>query len=358
MENIDKKFADGTNKVLLTDFDFEEIRKLVTDLKEPGYRAGQLFQWLISGEDFSGMTNLSNSFRQKLSSFSRAVGIEIIKNIPSKDGSQKFLYKLFDGNIIEGVLMKYKYGNTLCVSTQVGCRMGCAFCASGIDGLIRNLSAGEIAGQVYAVNKFMGGNSQKREITNIVLMGSGEPLDNYENTLKFLKIITSKEGLNISQRNISLSTCGLTDGIYKLADENMAVNLCLSLHAPFDGIRNKIMPVSKKYDLKSVIDACKYYFEKSGRRVIFEYALIDNVNDSKECAVKLKELLKGFSAHLNIIRLNYVKEKKLKPSSKERMEIFTEELKRQGVSFTIRRTIGAEIGGACGQLRRSYSNNE
>ena len=256
---------------------------------------------------------------------------------------------------IEGVLMSYKHGNTICISTQVGCRMNCAFCASGLDGLVRNLTAGEMVGEVLAVNNDLGNGD--RQITNIVLMGSGEPLDNYDNVIKFINMISDANGINISKRNISLSTCGLCDKIYNLADDLGGVTLTISLHAPNDKIRGQIMPINKVYNIDEILKAVKYYFDKTGRRIIFEYSMIKGVNDSVDCAKELSLLLKGLPCHVNLINLNYVKEKGLQSSGKEPVQAFLKVLDKNGISATIRRTMGRDIEGACGQLRRKILKN-
>lgn len=253
--------------------------------------------------------------------------------------------------------MKYKYGNTICVSTQVGCRMNCAFCASGLEGLIRNLTPGEILGQVVMVNKD-NKIDDHRSITNIVLMGSGEPFDNYDNVIKFLKLVNDEKGLNISLRNVSLSTCGLCDKIKRFAEENLPVTLTISLHAPDDEIRGKIMPISKKYSIKDIMEAVKYYFEKTKRRIVFEYSLINNTNDKNEHAIKLAKVLKGLSCHVNLISLNPVKEKGLKSSSQDNTKLFMDTLIKNKISCTLRRSLGQDIEGACGQLRRKYIKEE
>ena len=262
--------------------------------------------------------------------------------------------ELSDGNVIESVLMKYKYGNTQCISTQVGCRMNCAFCASGLNGLARNLSSGEIASEIFAVNREAGGNLENRKVTNVVLMGSGEPLDNYANVVKFLREITADGGINISQRNISLSTSGLVPEMYKFADEKMGVNLSVSLHNPFDEKRRRIMPVAKKYSVKDILGACSYYFEKTGRRYIFEYSLIKGENDTKECADELIRLLSGRPCHVNLIRLNEVKERNLLATDDKYAYSFLGLLEKGGLSASLRRRIGTDIDGACGQLRNRY----
>ena len=301
------------------------------------------------------MTDLSKAFREKLSDGFDAQPVKIIKHLQSVDGTMKFLFALRDGNVIEGVLMKYNHGYSLCISTQVGCRMRCAFCASGLHGLVRNLEAGEILGEVIAVNKFLGGAlGENRKIINIVLMGSGEPLDNYDNTIKFLRLVSEKNGINISQRNISLSTSGIVPKMYDLANENVSVNLTVSLHSPFDEERQKIMPVAKTYKINQILDACANYFEKTGRRYIFEYVLIKGENDTSAHAEALISLLKGRPCHINLIRLNEVKENDLKCGTDKEAYRFMGVLEKAGLSATVRRKMGEDIDGACGQLRQRY----
>ena len=344
-------------KKLLGNYNLIELKDLLKSLGEKPFRAEQIFRSLSLNLDFSEMTDLSLAFRSKLEQEYVAKPVEIIKALKSKDGTEKFLYKLADGNVIEGVLMKYQYGYTLCVSTQVGCRMGCAFCASGLNGLVRNLEPAEILGQVLVANKYLGGLADKRKIIHIVLMGSGEPLDNYQNTLKFLDLVSLKGGINISQRNISLSTCGLVDNIYRLADANVSVNLTISLHSPFDQERKLIMPVAKAYSITQILDACAYYFEKTGRRYIFEYVLIKDNNDTPRHADELIRLLKGRPCHVNLIRLNEVKEKDLKSTADKDAYRFLGMLEKAGISATVRRRMGEDIDGACGQLRQHYLEN-
>ncbi len=339
---------------ILQDYTQQELTDYLT--AEYGIKpfvAVQIYQWLTKATDFDGMTNISKNLRERLSADCVAVAAKIVKTLTSQlDGTKKFLFRLSDGNVAEGVLMSYKYGNTLCVSTQVGCRMGCKFCASTIGGLIRNLSAGEILGQVLAVNAL--GNGKERYVTNIVLMGSGEPLDNFDNVVKFLRLVSASEGINISLRNVSLSTCGIVPNIRKLADMNLPVNLTLSLHNPFNDQRKEIMPVSRAYSVEEAIDACKYFFERTGRRIIIEYTLIDGQNDSYSHALKLASLLRGMSVHVNVIALNPVKETGLKGTSERVLRQFLQYLDKLGVSATRRRTMGQDIEGACGQLRRRY----
>lgn len=342
-------------KDCLLNYDYEQLNSIILGLGEKSFRTGQIFKALHLGLDFSEMTELSKPFREKLAELYIAQPLKIIKSLKSVDGTEKFLYALYDGNVIEGVLMKYKYGYTLCVSTQVGCRMGCAFCASGLNGLIRNLSSGEILAQVITANKYIsGGLGDKRKIINVVLMGSGEPLDNYDNTVGFLKIVSEKNGINISQRNISLSTSGLVNKMYNLSDENVSVNLTVSLHSPFDDERARIMPVAKRFKIKEILDACANYFNKTGRRYIFEYVLIKGNNDTVRHADKLIELLKGRPCHVNLIRLNEVKENSLISTTDKEAYRFLGLLEKGGLSATLRRRMGEDIDGACGQLRQRY----
>lgn len=336
----------------LLDLDYEEVEQLMLSFGEKKFRAKQLFLAMNLYKSPSEITNLSKDFLKKLEQDFVFCPLEIYKKFTSKDGTIKFLYKLCDGNIIEGVLMSYKYGNTLCVSTQVGCRMGCKFCASTLGGLVRNLTVGEILAQVLCVNReIMGGLSDKRKITNVVLMGSGEPLDNYENVVKFFRLVSSPNGINISLRNISLSTCGLVPKIKQLADENLQITLTISLHAPNDELRQKTMPIANKYKISEIMDAVRYYFDKTKRRIVFEYALIDGVNDTFECADELSKLTKGLSCHINLIPLNTVKERGLVGTTRKRAYAFMERLTKNGTSCTVRRTMGEDIEGACGQLR-------
>ncbi|MDE6399159.1 MAG: 23S rRNA (adenine(2503)-C(2))-methyltransferase RlmN [Clostridiales bacterium] len=325
-------------------------------LGQPAFRARQIFKWLHNGSDFSQMSDLPLSLRAALAEKFVAQPLAIHKSFPSADGSVKFLYRYADGNIIDGVYMPHTYGNTLCVSTQAGCRMGCAFCASGIGGLVRNLSAGEIVAQVVAVNAFLGGSIADRKISNIVLMGSGEPLDNYENVTKFLRIVSHKNALNIGMRSISLSTCGIVENVRRLADEGYGVTLSLSLHATTDESRQELMPIAKKYGLRDVIEAMQYYFQKTGRRVIYEYALVKEKNMNFFDAKRLRDLTRGYPCHVNLIRLNYVKEKGLQGCSEEEAARFLQKLTDMGVSATLRRSFGNDVGGACGQLRRKYTD--
>ena len=341
---------------LLTDYSLSELKELLASYGEPSFRAEQLYLNLYAGKDFSEMTNIGKALKERLVAEEfAAVGVTIREHYLSKiDGTVKFLFALTDGNLVEGVLMRYKYGNTLCISTQVGCRMNCAFCASGLEGLHRNLSAGEMLGEIIAANRFDGGSVADRKITNVVLMGSGEPLDNYDNVVKFLRLVNAEKGLNISYRNISLSTCGLIDAFDRFLEEDIPVTMTFSLHSAIDEKRSEIMPVNKKYGVDRVVDAARRYFERTKRRVVFEYSMIKGLNDGTEDAAALIRKVKGFPCIVNLIVLNYVKERGLAGTSRKEAYHFAETLEKGGVSATVRRTMGADIEGACGQLRAKY----
>lgn len=345
-------------KISILDLSYEEIVKIVENYNQQGFRAKQIYELAFVGTQIENMSNLPKDFRNKLSKEFVSNPVLIHKKFVSKDGTIKYLFKLQDENLIEGVLMTYKYGNTICISSQVGCRMGCKFCASGLNGLVRNLLSSEMLGQVLAVNKDLGGNRENRKITNIVLMGSGEPLDNYAEVTRFINTITMPYCLNISQRNISLSTCGLSEKIKKLADDGFSITLTISLHAPTDKLRKEIMPIANSFSINSLIDSAKYYFNKTGRRVVFEYAMIEGVNDSVECAMQLQKLIKGFSAHINLIPLNSVPERGLNAAKKTKVYGFQKKLEQLGLSATVRRTMGEDIEGACGQLRNKIIKQE
>ena len=339
----------------LASMNIEELKELMLELKEPGFRAGQVLSWLSRGIRPEGMTNIPAALREKLAAIPFG-GAEIIESRHSqKDETQKFLYKLDDGNIVEGVLMSYSYGNTLCISSQVGCRMGCAFCASTLNGKVRDLTAGEMLSEVTAVEKLVPPKpDKKRTVTNIVMMGCGEPLDNYENTVRFLRRATAADGLGISPRNISLSTCGLVPRIYSLPEDAPHVTLCISLHAPNDELRRKTMPIANAYSLSELIPAAKHYADVTGRRVIFEYALIEGVNSSDDDARELSRLLRGINCHVNLIPLNSVKERKLSGVTRQKAAAFAALLEKLHLSATVRRELGTDIDGACGQLRNKH----
>ena len=346
---------------ILLDYEKQELYQMLDSFGEPKYRVDQLVNALYSGKDYDDKINLPSTFLESLKSYDYILQpIKIRKAIESKgkDKTIKFLYDLPDGNIIEGVLMRYAFGNTLCVSTQVGCKMNCLFCASGLNGFVRNLSCGEILGQIVAVNKYLGGTLKDREITNIVLMGSGEPLDNFDNVKKFLKILTSQDCFNMSVRNISVSTCGIPSKIEELADLGFAVTLCLSLHASNDIVRKEIMPIARRYSIKEVISALEYYYTMTNRRIIIEYTLIEGVNNSFKHAKELSEVLKDLPCHVNLIKLNEVDGRELKAPTADSCKKFLDALNRFGVSATMRRTLGDDIEGACGQLRNKELQGE
>ena len=334
------------------DFNLQELEELIIALNEPKFRAKQLLDAMYNGKNYEDKININKSLKDKLSETKLILQpVEIYKAKESKDGSVKFLYKLCDGNIIEGVLLKYAFGNSICVSTQVGCKMNCAFCASGLNGFVRNLTAGEIIGQVVAVNKYLGGTMKDRQISNIVLMGSGEPLDNFDNVARFLAQITDEKLFNFSVRNITISTCGLAPKIEKLADLGYNVTLSISLHAPNDTIRKQIMPIAKSYPISSILESAKYYNLITSRRITIEYTLIDGVNNSPSHARQLAELLKELPCHVNLIKLNEVEGRTLKTPTINSCKQFLNILLNNQISATLRRSLGDDIEGACGQLR-------
>lgn len=326
-----------------------EIAEEFAKLGLPSFRAGQVFKWLHSGvESFDEMTNLSKDLRAVLNERYYITAPKIIRKQESKiDGTIKYLWELYDGNSVESVLMKYEHGYTICISTQVGCRMGCKFCASTLGGLVRCLEPSEMLDQVMFAQKDAG-----CRISNIVLMGIGEPLDNFDNVMRFLELVNNKEGLNIGMRHISLSTCGLVEKVDKLADYNLQLTLSVSLHAPDNETRSKIMPVNNKYNVDMLLAACRKYFEKTGRRISFEYSMIHDVNDTVYHANLLAEKLSGTGSHVNLILLNNVEESPLKPSTKEDLKKFMQILKDRGINATVRRKLGSDIDASCGQLRR------
>ena len=325
-----------------------ELSALLSELNQPKYRAAQLFDWLQSGaEDFDEMTNLPLSLRERLKETCYIAGVKVVKRLESElDGTVKYLYELHDGERIESVVMKYEHGYTVCISTQAGCRMGCSFCASGIDGLTRNLTPSEMLSQIHKA-----GRDNDIRISNVVMMGMGEPLDNFDNTVRFLSLVSSDEGLNIGLRHISLSTCGLVSGIERLKELNFPITLSVSLHAPNDEIRSSMMKVNKRWNIEALLHACREYQKVTTRRISFEYALIDGVNDTDECAKELAERLKGFLCHVNLIPANPVRENGFSKPNKAKILHFKELLTKKGINATVRRTLGADIEASCGQLR-------
>ncbi|MBP1743914.1 MAG: rRNA ((2503)-C(2))-methyltransferase RlmN [Firmicutes bacterium] len=339
----------------ILDLDLDELKKWIKGSGEKEFRAKQVFDWIYKGcFSFSDMKNIPESLRNKLAASFQTGIPEIVEKYKSRDDDTfKFLLKYSDGNIIETVVMQYKHGNSICVSTQIGCRMGCTFCASTLHGMVRNLTAGEILGQVLAAQKNIGG-----RISNVVLMGSGEPLDNFDNVTKFLDIVNSEYGLNIGQRHITLSTCGLVPKMRELADMNYQITLAVSLHAPNDEIRRQMMPVANKYSMAEILDACRYYISKTNRRITFEYSLVKGKNDSLENAEELSDILKGMLCHVNLIPVNAVVENGYSKPTQKDIAAFSAVLTRKGIETTVRREMGSDINAACGQLRRSYLDEQ
>ena len=333
----------------------EELAAALKEMNEPAFRAKQIYSWLHSTcvISFEEMTNISKTLRQKLDDNFVIFGVSIEKKLVSEyDDTQKYLFRLHDGEFVESVLMKYKYGYTLCVSTQVGCRMGCKFCASTLDGVVRNLNASEILSQIYEAQRDNG-----IKISHTVLMGMGEPLDNYDNVMRFLELITDEKGQNMSMRHISLSTCGVVPKIYDLMEKNLQLTLSVSLHAPTDEIRSAMMPVNRKWNVDELLTACRKYTDATHRRISFEYAMVSGTNDSDECAKILAKKLKGILCHINLIPVNEVKETGCKKSSRERIESFSRILEKQGFAVTVRRKLGSDINASCGQLRRKNTKH-
>ena len=343
-------------KIDIKSMNINELENLLKELGEPKFRAKQIFDWLHAKQvdSFEEMTNLSKGLREKLAETASINGVEIVRKLVSQiDGTRKYLFALSDGAIIESVLMKYEHGNTVCIPTQVGCRMGCKFCASTLDGVERGLTAGEMLSQIYAIQKDCG-----ERVHGTVLMGSGEPLDNYENVVKFLRLINDPKGQNMGQRHITLSTCGLVDKMYDLAEEDLQITLAVSLHAPNDGIRTQTMPIAKVYSMDKLLQACRDYADKTKRRITFEYALIHGVNDGDEHAWELVKKLRDMLCHVNLIPVNDVKERNYVKSTADRVKRFAGILNENGVETTVRRKLGSDIDAACGQLRRSHMKEQ
>ena len=343
-------------KTDIKSMNLSELTEYIQSLGEKSFRAKQIYQWMhIKHVDsFDEMTNLSQSFREKLK---ETCSLTCLKKeevqISKLDGTRKYLFLLEDGNVIESVLMRYKHGNSVCISSQVGCRMGCRFCASTLDGLVRGLRPAEMIDQIYQIGKDIG-----ERISNVVVMGTGEPLDNYDNLLRFIELLTDENGINISQRNLTVSTCGLVPRMKQLADEKLSITLALSLHASNQNKRKELMPVANSYDIHEVVDACKYYFSKTGRRVTFEYSLVGGVNDTSEDAAELSALVKGMNCHINLIPVNPIKERSYVQSNAGVIEAFKNKLEKNGINVTIRREMGRDIDGACGQLRKKHIDKE
>ena len=344
------------NKKDILSFTLEELKIELEAIGEKAFRAKQVYEWLHVklADSFEEMTNLSKNLREKLDAAYCIPCVHMLERQVSKqDGTNKFLFQLEDGNVVESVLMRYKHGNSVCISSQVGCRMGCRFCASTIGGLERNLRSSEMLGQIYQIQKISG-----ERVSNIVIMGTGEPLDNYDNFVRFIRLVSDENGLHISQRNITVSTCGIVPNMKRLAEEKFQITLALSLHGSTQEKRKTLMPIANKYELAEVLEACDYYFEQTGRRITFEYSLVQGVNDREEDARELMSILKPRNCHLNLIPVNPIKERDFQKPSRKSAEEFKNKLEKNGVNATIRREMGSDIDGACGQLRRRYVEKE
>lgn len=337
-------------KIDIASMTYEELTAFVIDRGLPKYRAEQIFRNIAKAKPIGQMTDLSKELREELAESCSDTTLKLIQTLKSSDGTEKYLFELEDGNVIESVLMKYNHGNSVCISSQVGCAMGCKFCASSLMGKNRNLTAGEMLMQVAAVNSIAG-------ISNIVIMGIGEPFDNYDNFISFLKNVNDSRGLNIGQRHISVSTCGIVDKIIEFAKLGMGVTLSVSLHAPDNETRNQLMPINKAYPVETLIDACRFFIEKTGRRISFEYTLVKGINDSEIHAKKLADLLRGLICHINLIPVNHVEERGLYAPGEKTIHMFQTKLENSGYTVTVRRTLGSDINASCGQLRYKYISN-
>lgn len=345
----------NNEKICIKSLTPAELEDFLASIGQPKYRAKQIFKWLsLNVKSFDDMSDIPKSLRARLFEETYINSVNIVsKQVSKLDGTIKYLFELCDGNCIETVVMEYEHGNSICISTQAGCKMGCAFCASFDKGKTRNLTPGEIYDQILEASKDSG-----KKISNIVLMGTGEPLDNYDNVLKFLRIVTAEEGLNIGMRHISLSTCGIVPKILELAKLKLQLTLSVSLHCPIDEIRSVIMPINKRYNVASLIRASKEYFKITGRRISFEYAMIDGMTDTNECGMALVKYLSGFPSHVNLIPLNHIDGSPLKPSSKKRIQEFQNYLIKNKINATVRRSLGGDISASCGQLRKKYVEEE
>lgn len=342
----------GTDKTDIKSLSLEELKDEILKIGEKPFRAKQLYEWFHKklARGYEEMTNIPKSLRETLTDGYTYTSLRLMEVQTSQiDGTKKYLFALADGNLVESVWMQYHHGNSVCISSQVGCRMGCKFCASTLGGLERGLTPSEMLDQIYAISRDTG-----ERVSNVVVMGTGEPLDNYDNLLKFITLLTDENGLNISQRNITVSTCGIVENMRRLADENLQITLALSLHGATQEKRRELMPIADRYGLDEVIAACRYYFEQTGRRVTFEYSLVGGINDTDEDAENLCNLVGGLNCHINLIPVNPVKERDYKESKKETVIRFKEKLERRHINATVRREMGRDIDGACGQLRRRY----
>lgn len=333
-----------------------ELELEIRQMGDKVFRAKQIYQWLHEKlvTDFEDMSNLPKGLREQLKEHFTLTALTAVDvKVSQIDGTRKYLFRLSDGNVIESVWMQYHHGNSVCISSQVGCRMGCRFCASTLDGLERNLTASEMLDQIYRIQALTG-----ERVSNVVIMGSGEPMDNYDNVVRFVRLISCEQGLHISQRNITISTCGLVPEMRRLAEEDLQITLALSLHAPNDQVRRSLMPIARRYALPEVLDACRYYFERTGRRLTFEYSLVSGVNDNLSEAKALAALLKDMHGHVNLIPVNPIKERDYVQSGQRAIQDFKNYLEKSGINVTIRREMGRDINGACGQLRKSFMDYE
>ncbi len=341
-----------TDKLDMKSLYIEELESLIKELGQPAFRAKQIFEWMHGklADRYEAMTNLPKGLQDTLKEKYPLTLLEEVDSLHSAtDGTVKYLYRLMDNRVIESVLMRYHHGNSVCISSQVGCRMGCTFCASTIGGKERDLLPSEMLDQIYRIQSSTG-----ERVSNVVVMGTGEPLDNYDHLIRFIRLLTASEGLNISARNITVSTCGIPDKIRAFAEEGLPVTLALSLHAPNNEIRKKLMPIARQYDLVEVMEAFRYYYDQTGRRLTFEYSLVDGINDEEEHAKELAGLVKGLNCHINLIPVNPIKERNYRKSESKKIQKFKNILEKNRINVTIRREMGSDIDAACGQLRKSY----
>lgn len=339
-------------KIDIKSLNYDELADYIVSIGEKKFRAAQLYSWMHEklACSYDEMTNISDKLKKVLKEITLYTCLEPVRVQESQiDGTKKYLFRLYDGNLIESVFMRYHHGNSVCISSQVGCKMGCRFCASTLNGCVRNLEPSEMLDQIYRIQSLTG-----ERVSNIVIMGSGEPMDNYDNVVKFLGLINSDKGLNISQRNITVSTCGLVPRIKQLAELKLQITLAISLHAPNDELRKTMMPIAYTYSIEQIMDACRYYLSQTARRISFEYSLVKGVNDSPECARQLIKLVHGMNCHINLIPVNPIKERDYEQSEKNSIHNFKEILEKAGVNVTIRREMGRDIDGACGQLRQNH----
>ena len=340
------------HKTDIKSLNYNELVQYVESINEKKFRAAQLYSWMHEklAESYDEMTYISDKLKDTLKEDTLYTSLKIVKMQESRiDGTRKYLFELYDGNLIESVFMKYHHGNSVCISSQVGCKMGCRFCASTLNGCVRYLSPSEMLDQIFRKSR-----DTNERVSNVVIMGSGEPMDNYDNVIKFIELLNSERGLNISQRNITVSTCGIVPKIKELADLKLQITLAISLHAPNDELRKTMMPIANKYSIAEIMDACRYYLDKTGRRISFEFSLVKGVNDTKECANELIELVKGLNCHINMIPVNPIKERDYEQSEKNSIKNFRDMLERKGINATVRREMGRDIDGACGQLRQNH----